>query len=217
MRDVVLFDLDGTLTDPKEGITKAIAYALSCRGIETEDLSTLEKFIGPPLHEAFPEFYGFDAETTMTAIKEFRVYFESRGWCENRPYEGMNAFLEELRRAGLRLAVATSKPEHFAKRIAEHFGFAEYFELICGAPVGDEAAAKKSAVIRDALSRLGVSGLDRVVMVGDRKHDILGAHEAGIPCVGVLYGYGSREELESAGADALCADFAELTEKIKNF
>ena len=206
----VLFDLDGTLTDPKEGITKAIAYALSCRGVEVSDLSTLEKFIGPPLHEAFPEFYGFDADTTMTAIKEFRVYFESRGWCENVPYEGLNAFLQSLRDAGLRLAIATSKPEHFAKRIAEHFGFAKYFELICGAPIGDEAAAKKSAVIRSALARLGESDLTRVVMVGDRKHDVSGAHEVGLPAVGVLWGYGSREELTAAGADELAADFEEL-------
>lgn len=206
----VLFDLDGTLTDPKEGITKAIAYALSCCGVEVSDLSTLEKFIGPPLHEAFPEFYGFDADTTMTAIKEFRVYFESRGWCENVPFEGLNAFLQSLRDAGLRLAIATSKPEHFAKRIAEHFGFAKYFELICGAPIGDEAAAKKSAVIRSALARLGESDLTRVMMVGDRKHDISGAHEVGLPAVGVLWGYGSRDELTAAGADELAADFEEL-------
>lgn len=208
----VLFDLDGTLTDPKEGITKGIAYALHHFGVEVEDLSTLEKFIGPPLYEAFPEFYGFDKEMTSAAIGKFREYYNARGWCENIPYEGLDAFLESLRAAGLRLAMATSKPEVTAVRVAEHFGFAEKLALICGAPMGDEAAAKKSAVIQNALARLGVSDIAGVVMVGDRKHDILGAHELGIPAVGVLYGYGSREELTSAGADALAADFGELHE-----
>ena len=209
-RDTVLFDLDGTLTDPKEGITKSIAFALRHHGIEVSDLGELEKFIGPPLHEAFPEFYGFSAEETAVAIEKFREYFSERGWCENVPYEGLNAFLQRLRESGLRLAMATSKPEHFARQIAQHFGFAKHFDLICGAPIGNEAAAKKGAVIRDALARLGVDDLSRVVMVGDRKHDVSGAHEVGIPCVGVLYGYGSEEELRAAGADVLCADFTAL-------
>ncbi len=208
--DTVLFDLDGTLTDPKEGITKAIAYALRHFGVEVEDLSTLEKFIGPPLHEAFPEFYGFDADTTDAAIGKFREYYNVHGWCENVPYEGLSEFLQSLRDAGLRLAMATSKPEATARKVAEHFGFASQLELICGAPVGDEAAAKKSAVIRDALSRLGMDDHSRVVMVGDRKHDIAGAHEVGLPAVGVLWGYGSREELSAAGADELAASFAGL-------
>jgi len=208
--DTVLFDLDGTLTDPKEGITKAIAYALRHFGVEVSDLSTLEKFIGPPLHEAFPEFYGFDKDTTAAAIGKFREYYNVYGWCENVPYEGLREFLESLRASGLRLAMATSKPEATARRVAEHFGFASQLALICGAPVGDEAAAKKSAVIRNALARLGVSDVSGVVMVGDRKHDISGAHEVGLPAVGVLWGYGSREELMEAKADELAADFEEL-------
>ena len=184
--NTVLFDLDGTVTDPKEGITCAVAYALRQQGI-IADPDTLTPFIGPPLHESFPELFGLTETQTDRAIRDFRVYFSRHGWAENIPYKGMAEFLESLQRAGLKLVIATSKPEEFALRIMEHFGLAAYFHRICGAQREDPA-----------------------VMVGDRRFDVAGAHENGLPAIGVLYGYGGREELEKAGADYLAADLHEL-------
>lgn len=206
--DTVLFDLDGTVTDPKVGITRAAAYALRCAGRGEHDPESLTDFIGPPLHVIFPARCGMNEEETDQAIRDFRVYYTDRGWCENIPYEGMADFLAALRAVGLRLVIATSKPEETAVRILEHFGLAHYFDAICGARAGDKASADKASVIRAARARAGNCG--RTVMVGDRSYDIAGAHAEGLPAVGVLYGYGSRAELEGAGADFLAADLASL-------
>ena len=191
--DTVLFDLDGTVTDPKEGITCAVAYALRQQGI-IADPDTLTAFIGPPLHESFPELFGLTEEQT--------------NWAENIPYKGMAELLESLQGAGLKLVIATSKPEEFALRIMEHFGLAAYFHRICGAQREDRASAQKGSVVADALRRSGTDG--PAVMVGDRRFDVAGAHENGLPAIGVLYGYGDREELENAGADYLAANLHEL-------
>ena len=196
--NTILFDLDGTLTDPAEGITKAVEAALNHYSIAVEDRSTLHKFIGPPLDESFPEFYGFDAARTAEATEVFRAYFDRQGWRENIPYPGVEDMLRDLRAAGKRLLVATSKPEVFALRIMEHFGLARYFDHICGAPMDNQEGAKKAAVIRDALRRAGVEDLSTAVMVGDRRHDIDGARQAGLEAVGVLWGYGDLQELEAS-------------------
>ena len=168
--NTILFDLDGTLTDPAEGITKAVEAALNHYGITVADRAALHKFIGPPLDESFPEFYGFDAARTAEATEVFRAYFDRQGWRENIPYPGVEDMLRDLRAAGKRLLVATSKPEVFALRIMEHFGLARYFDHICGAPMDNQEGAKKAAVIRDALRRAGVEDLSTAVMVGDRRH-----------------------------------------------
>ena len=194
----ILFDLDGTLTDPAEGITKAVEAALNHYGITVADRAALHKFIGPPLDESFPEFYGFDAARTAEATEVFRAYFDRQGWRENIPYPGVEDMLRDLRAAGKRLLVATSKPEVFALRIMEHFGLAQYFDHICGAPMDNQEGAKKAAVIRDALRRAGVEDLSTAVMVGDRRHDIDGARQAGLEAVGVLWGYGDLQELEAS-------------------
>ena len=196
--NTILFDLDGTLTDPAEGITKAVEAALNHYGITVADRAALHKFIGPPLDESFPEFYGFDAARTAEATEVFRAYFDRQGWRENIPYPGVEDMLRDLRAAGKRLLVATSKPEVFALRIMEHFGLARYFDHICGAPMDNQEGAKKAAVIRDALRRAGVEDLSIAVMVGDRRHDIDGARQAGLEAVGVLWGYGDLQELEAS-------------------
>ena len=196
--NTILFDLDGTLTDPAEGITKAVEAALNHYGITVADRAALHKFIGPPLDESFPEFYGFDAARTAEATEVFRAYFDRQGWRENIPYPGVEDMLRDLRAAGKRLLVATSKPEVFALRIMEHFGLARYFDHICGAPMDNQEGAKKAAVIRDALRRAGVEDLSTAVMVGDRRHDIDGARQAGLEAVGVLWGYGDLQELEES-------------------
>ena len=153
--NTVLFDLDGTVTDPKEGITCAVAYALRQQGI-IADPDTLTSFIGPPLHESFPELFGLTEEQTDRAIRDFRVYFSRQGWAENIPYEGMAEFLESLQKAGLKLVIATSKPEEFARRIMEHFDLASYFHRICGAQGENRASARKGSVVgRPAPQRHG--------------------------------------------------------------
>lgn len=208
MWTTILFDLDGTLTDSAPGITNSVAHALAHFGIREEPKNLL-KFVGPPLNESLAEFYGFSPEQTAEAITVFREYFVEKGWCENAPYPGIGELLRELKAAGLRLMVATSKPEVQAVRILKHFGLADYFERICGAPRGNEDGARKASIIRQALS-YGDNDTASVVMVGDRRHDVAGAHETGLPCVGVLYGYGGREELEKAGAEYIAEDMAAL-------
>ena len=209
--DTILFDLDGTLTDPKEGITKSVAHALAHFGIQA-DPDTLTGFIGPPLSESFPEFYGFDAAQTTLATEKFREYFSRQGWLENVPYPGMAELLRDLQAVGKQLVVATSKPEAFAVRILEHFGMAPYFAHICGAPMGDEKHAKKASVVADALRRAGVADKSVAVMIGDRRHDIAGAHANGLAAVGVLYGYGDRAEHLAAGAEHIAGSLADLRE-----
>ena len=206
--DTVLFDMDGTLTDSQEGIVKSVIYALERLGRELPPRDTLTAFIGPPLHESFSAICGMDEAETERAVCEFRDYFAHRGWAENAPYEGMAEFLAGLRAAGLRLIVATSKPETSAQKILKHFSLERYFDLICGSRPEDGASADKAIVVRTALTRAGVTG--RAVMVGDRRHDIYGAHANGLEAVGVLYGYGSCEELAAAGAEQLAADLNEL-------
>ena len=205
--NTVLFDLDGTVTDPKEGITCAVAYALRQQGI-IADPDTLTPFIGPPLHLIFPRYGAQSDEQIDRATDLFREYYARQGWAENIPYEGMAEFLESLQKAGQKLVIATSKPEEFARRIMEHFDLAAYFHRICGAQREDRASARKGSVVADALRRSGTDG--PAVMVGDRRFDVAGAHENGLPAIGVLYGYGGREELENAGADYLAADLHEL-------
>ncbi len=209
MKDIFFFDLDGTLTNPKLGITTCVAYALRDQGIEVTDLDTLTPFIGPPLIEGFQAITGLTYEQAERATAKYRERFSVVGLFENEMYDGIIPMLEALRHAGARLFVATSKPEPYSVRIAEHFGFAKYFEQICGATL-DGRMNTKDAVIADALHRAGNPDPSRVLMIGDRKHDILGAHKCGIDCAGVLFGFGSREEHEQAGADIILETVTDL-------
>ena len=208
MWDVILFDLDGTVTDPKEGITKSAAFALSHYGIEA-DPDSLTFFIGPPLLDSFVEHYGMTEAQAMDAIEFYRQRFADVGWAENVPYEGIAHCLSQLKDAGKTLMIATSKPEVFAVKILEHFGLARYFDHICGISM-DDPKQTKADVIRTALSRANITDLTQTVMVGDRKHDILGAHEVGMKVIGVLYGYGDRAEHEENHADYIVENIAEL-------
>lgn len=198
----IVFDLDGTLTDPMIGITKSVQYALRAYGIQVERLEDLCPFIGPPLRDSFMKYYGFDPDQATEAIWKYREYFSVTGLYENKEYAGIKEMLAALRDEGKKLYVATSKPELFAKKILEHFQMAEYFTFIGGASM-DETRVKKGDVIGYVLEENQITDLSQVVMVGDREHDVIGAKEAGIESVGVLYGYGSREELEEAGANEI--------------
>ena len=208
--EYVLFDLDGTLTDPGLGITNSVAHALAHFGITVTNRTQLYRFIGPPLLDSFMEYYGFTEEQAQEAVKVYREYFADRGWAENTVYEGMETLLAELTAAGKTLLVATSKPQVFAERILYHFGLARYFTHICGVALQAPRGYSKADVVREALSKAGVTDLSAAVMVGDRHHDIDGAKAVGISSVGVLYGYGDREEHEAAGADAIAESVAEL-------
>lgn len=210
MEKIILFDLDGTLTDPKEGITKAVQHALKAYGIEENNLDSLCPFIGPPLVDSFMEFYGFNEKDAREAIPVFHEYFTRQGMFENKVYPGMEKMLRSLNEAGFTLAVATSKPEIFAEQILEHFGLHSFFKLVGGADM-EETRVKKGDVIEYTLKRLKADpAVTPVLMVGDRKHDVIGAAENGIDCIGVLYGYGSSKELSGAGAKYLAESVGEL-------
>lgn len=194
-----MFDLDGTLTDPKEGITKSVRHALNHYGIQVDDLDNLTPFIGPPLTDSYKKYYGFSDEQAWEGVLVYREYFSERGWHENKEYPGIKEMLDALKAAGKVLLVATSKPEVFARKILEYFGMSGYFDFIGGADMG-ETRVRKADVIRYVLEQYGLDAspetLARCVMVGDREHDVLGARECGMDCVGVLYGYGDRQEMD---------------------
>ena len=195
----ILFDLDGTLTDPSLGITKSVEYALKKFEIPVENREELEKFIGPPLINSFMEFYDFDKEKAVKAVAVYREYFSVKGIFENKIYAGIEEMLQRLKKMGKIIILATSKPEKFAKQILEFFKIDKYFDLVCGATM-DEKLCEKNDIIRYALSKIGNSN-ENAIMVGDRKFDILGAKENGIDSIGVTYGFGNLDELNFAGAD----------------
>lgn len=199
MYNTALFDLDGTLINSEIGITDSVAYALSKFGIIVEDKKTLKPFIGPPLAESFSKFYGFSEEKATEAVTYYREYFSEKGIYENPPYEGVEEMLINLKNHGISLMLATSKYEVFAKVILEHLGFANYFDLVVGS-LKDGSRGSKKEVIEYILAQKNISDLSSVVMVGDRKHDMIGAKETTLDAIGVLYGFGDREELSSHGA-----------------
>lgn len=195
----ILFDLDGTLTDPKEGITKAVQYALKKHGIEVESRDELEKFIGPSLKYSFMEFYSFSEEQALQAIEDYREYFKPIGLYENEVYPGIVALLKELHSRDMKLFIATSKPTVFASQIAEHFNIDKYFTEIVGSQL-DGTRVEKDEVIGYILEKYNLTQKDHIIMVGDRKFDILGAKKHGLQTIGVSYGYSEENELEEAGA-----------------
>lgn len=199
--DTLLFDLDGTLTDSAPGITRSVRHALVSLGIDAPDPAALRQFVGPPLSDSFSEHYRLSPERIARAVDLFHEFFAAEGMLDNRPYDGIDELLGRLSAAGWRLMVATSKPLVFADRILAHFNLRRHFSYVGGASL-DESRNQKWQVIEDLLARTGVAPA-RALMVGDRKHDVLGAAHWGVDCAGVLYGYGSREELERAGAKYL--------------
>ncbi len=195
----ILFDLDGTLTDPGEGITNSVAYALNKFGINVEDKTQLYKFIGPPLVDSFKEYYGFSNEEADKAVEYYREYFKEKGIFENQIYSGVEDLLRELKRQGKSIILATSKPEVFAVQILKYFDIFKYFDFVAGATL-DKIRNKKCDVIAYAMKSCDIKNSRDAVMVGDRAQDINGAKQNQIDSIGVLFGYGDLQELQTAGA-----------------
>ena len=200
MYQYLLFDLDGTLTNPKEGITKSVQYALHHFGIDVDDPDTLTSYIGPPLIPSFMEFHGLTQEQALEALQVYRQRFASVGLFENEVLEGVPEMLCALKQKGRFLAVASSKPEAYVIRILEHFDLLQYFDEVVGASMDEKRSVKKD-VIEEALHRMGKAPGDRnVLMIGHRMHDIEGARLCGLDSLGVYTGFAADGELEAAGA-----------------
>ncbi len=216
MFEYYFFDLDGTLTDPAQGITNSFVHAIKYFGLEVPSYEKLCTFIGPPLVATFQNEFGFDDEKSTEGVKKYREYFAQKGIFENKVYDGIEDLLAQLKKRGKHLVVATSKPEEYSVKILEHFKLAEYFDYVCGSNM-DETRSKKEEVIEYALEKCRAAdktGFDKskVLMIGDREHDIIGAKKNGIKSCGVLYGYGSRQELEAADADCIVDNVRNLLE-----
>lgn len=209
----LLFDLDGTLTNSAEGITKCVQYALAAQGIAAPDLKKLEVFIGPPLRNSFMKYYGMTEAEAETGVAKYRERYTDIGIWENSVYPGMMELLAQLKADGRRLGMATAKPEIFALRIAQRFGFDQYLEDITGCSL-DKSLDKKSMVVAAALQKWQLTTDAQkafCALIGDRREDVLAAHANGIACIGVGFGFGSYDELSKAGADYYVRDVAELT------
>ncbi|MEX0133583.1 HAD family hydrolase [Bacillus nitratireducens] len=209
MYKTFLFDLDGTLTDPKEGIINSVLYALEKIGIEEVNISELDSFIGPPIQQSFVDRYNMNEIEVERAVFYFREYLKQSGLLENKVYDGITTLLQELKDAGNRLFVATSKPTVFAKQVIEHFQLTTFFEEIVGSNL-DGTRIKKEEIIAHLLQTNEELKKEEMVMIGDRKHDVIGANSNGIASIGVLYGYGSEIELSDAGAIHIVKDVEEL-------
>ena len=237
LKKLILFDLDGTLTESGLGITKSVQYALRKFGIEEPDLEKLRVFVGPPLIEMFQTYAGLDKEQAKQGVVYYREYFQKKGIFENALYHGVTEMLAELKKKGFSLGIASSKPEPYVLQIADYFDIKKYFDVIVGSTMS-ETRTKKAEVIEEALARYADAVIsnftasertnaegpaeenerlsvlkklrDETVMVGDKSHDILGAREAGIRCIGVLYGYGTKEEIDGASPFAVAETVDEL-------
>ena len=211
----VLFDLDGTLTDPGLGITNCVKYALEKFDIPVSGREELYPYIGPPLTWSFQEYHGLSEEQAQQALLYYRERFSSVGMFENEVYSGIPEMLQKLRDRGVELMIATSKPEEFTLQILEHFDLLKYFSFVAGNTLNEDRPTKES-VLRYVLEQNPNVTADNAVMVGDRLFDINGAHAVSLPAVGVLYGYGDLTELSDAKAEFLASDVVQLTEILMN-
>ncbi len=209
MYKYILFDLDGTLTDPEIGITNGIMYALDKFGIKVNDRKDLHCFIGPPLVDAFMKYYSFSNEDALKAVAYYREFYSVTGIYENRAYDGIKDMLEALKNQGKTLILATSKPQKFAETVLRYFDLMQFFDCVVGATF-DGKLNYKADVIAAAIERGGVDDIKKAVMIGDRHHDILGGKQNGLDTIGVLFGFGDLEELEQSGADYIAATPADI-------
>ena len=211
MYDLVMFDLDGTLTDSQKGITNCVKYALESFGIHEDNYETLKKFIGPPLVDCFMEVYSFSKEDAIKALEKYRERFSTIGLFENEIFVGVRDMLKNIKKSGKKIALATSKPHVYAKRIIEHFKIAEYFDICVGAEL-DESRNTKTDIIKEVLRLM--PDCKNPVMVGDRKHDVIGAINNNVSFIGVSFGYAEENELKENGASIILDSVEELEDYI---
>jgi phosphoglycolate phosphatase len=211
--DIILFDLDGTLTNPFEGITKSVQYSLSCFGIEEPDLNSLKKFIGPSLADSFHQFYGFDIEKSLLAVEKYRERYGKTGVYENKEFDGMKTLLQTLLENGATLGVASLKPQKFVDIVLNHFDLSKFFKSAVGSEMF-ETSSDKTQVIQRAMDNLHASNDDSIIMIGDKHHDARGAKSVGIPFGGVLYGFGSQQELSAEPHVFLAKDVEDLKQNL---
>ena len=216
MMNTFLFDLDGTITNPEEGIVKSVQYALESFGISAENPSDYTCFIGPPIRQSFKEYCGFDDVVTEKAVAKFRERYLDKGIYENVMYSGIDTMLQKLTDTGKTLLLATSKPTPQAHTVLSYFNLDKYFTFIGGSEVNGDRSLK-SEVIQYALENSKITDLSGCIMIGDRKHDIIGAKTVGMKSVGVLYGHGDYDELSEAGADYIVKDVNELSDLLSSF
>jgi len=214
MISTILFDLDGTLTDSKVGIVKSVQYSLESFGRTVENLDDLNKFIGPPIRQSFKEFYNFSDTDVEKAVAKFRERYFTIGVYENEMYHGIDTVMQKLKSADKTLFVATSKVTVLANTVLSHFNIDKYFDYVSGAEM-DGTRSHKDEIIQYALEQNNITDISSCIMIGDRKHDIIGAKTVGMKSIGVLYGYGDYEELSEAGADYIVKDVGELTELLQ--
>lgn len=207
--DAVLFDFDGTVADTGKGIFNGVYHVLDSMGIDPPEPEKLRYFIGPPLHESFRIVFGFNEEECKAAVATYREYYSAKGIFELTMYDGMEELFRKLKAKGIKLGISSSKPEIFLLRIVDKFGLSELFDTVKGSDI-DYIHSDKSLIIRRATEAMNLPDTAKVLMVGDRCFDINGAKKAGVDSAGVLFGYGSREEFEEAGADYIVADTDEL-------
>ena len=205
----VFFDLDGTITDSREGIINGFVHALEHFGIKVEDRKYLERFIGPSLAESFRNEYGFNEEQVIQAIAKYREYYSVIGLKESILYDGIKELIIELTKNNKTVILATAKPQVFSEKILENYGIKQYFKFVSGATL-DGSRGKKGDIIRYAIENIGPVNIDECIMIGDRYHDIQGAKENNMKSIGVTYGFGSEEELKEAGADYIAHNAEEL-------
>ena len=209
----LLFDMDGMLVDTREGILKCAQYALDAFGIHVDDLQSLTKFVGPPLSTSFREFYGFTEKQAEEAVAVYRQRYSSKGQYECYVFDGVETMLQELKNKGFRMCISTSKLESYAKSMLVRLGIADYFEQIVGATL-DEKISAKAEVIAESMRRMQISDPTSVLMIGDRKHDIIGANICGIDSFGVYMGCAESMEHEIAGATYIANSISELHKKL---
>ena len=207
----ILFDLDGTITDSKPGIVKGVQYALRCFGIDEPDLDKLTSFVGPPLYKSFMNYLDCSEEEAKEAVECYREYYAETGLYENALYDGIDALLYQLKERGYRLVLASSKPRIYVKRVLSHFRVMRYFDIVEGSEL-DGTNTDKAELLAHMLEKWNLKA-EECVMVGDRKHDILGAKANGMDSIAVGYGYGAEDELSKAGPTY----FFSTIEELKNF
>lgn len=208
----ILFDLDGTITESKEGITKSVQYALKKFGIIVESLDLLEKFIGPPLKYSFSEYFGFDENKSLEAVQYYREYFEKKGIMENKVYDHIEDLLKQLKELKLKLIIATSKPTKFSNIILNNFNLTSYFDAIVGSNMNGTRCTK-GEVIKYVVEKYNINS-DEAVMIGDRKYDMIGARQNNMDSIGVTYGYGSLEELKDENPTYIADSVMDILNKV---